>query len=184
MFEALVYCLKGIWLHPYTITLARLAPDMGTQGHLQSVNLGWESCRHVGDMSAWQPNVGTFGQHPPVVVTQNQSLHSIFVLGIANIHPICIQVPELHTQNSSVRFVRNIWLYYICSDCTFLLLSMHKWQSIALAASSCSIEQHLPPQHKLQHQHWAGSSISILLQVSNPHLPPSPCQNPCTTKGA
>ncbi len=71
-------------------------------------NLGWESPQHVSGMSARQPNVGTFGQHPPVVVTQNQSQHSIFVSGIANIHPICILVPELHTKNSSVRFVGNI----------------------------------------------------------------------------
>jgi hypothetical protein len=27
-------------------------------------HLGWESCRHVGDMSARQPNVGTFGNIP------------------------------------------------------------------------------------------------------------------------
>ncbi len=36
LFEPLVCCLKGIWLHPYTITLARLAPDLGTQGHSRS----------------------------------------------------------------------------------------------------------------------------------------------------
>jgi hypothetical protein len=33
--------------------------------------LGWQCCRHVGDMSAQQPNIGTFGQHGPVVPTQN-----------------------------------------------------------------------------------------------------------------
>jgi hypothetical protein len=66
----------------------------------------WATCRPDSQ------NVGTFGRHPPVVATQNQSRHSIFMLGIADIHPICIQVPELHTQNSSVRFVRNIWLLY------------------------------------------------------------------------
>jgi hypothetical protein len=30
--EPLVCCLKGIWVHSYTITPARLAPDLGTQG--------------------------------------------------------------------------------------------------------------------------------------------------------
>ena len=30
--EPLVCCLKGTWVHPYTITPARLAPDLGTQG--------------------------------------------------------------------------------------------------------------------------------------------------------
>jgi hypothetical protein len=38
VFETLVYCLKGIWVHPYLVTLARLAPDLGSQGHLWSEN--------------------------------------------------------------------------------------------------------------------------------------------------
>ena len=33
--------------------------------------LGWQCRRHVGDMSARQPNVGTFGRLGPVVPTQN-----------------------------------------------------------------------------------------------------------------
>jgi hypothetical protein len=36
VFELLVCCLKGIWGHPYTITLAKLAPDLETQGYLWS----------------------------------------------------------------------------------------------------------------------------------------------------
>jgi hypothetical protein len=32
--ESLVCCLKIIWVHPYTIIPARLAPDLGTQGQL------------------------------------------------------------------------------------------------------------------------------------------------------
>jgi hypothetical protein len=38
VFETLVCCLKGIWVHPYSVTLARLAPDLGTQGHMWSQN--------------------------------------------------------------------------------------------------------------------------------------------------
>jgi hypothetical protein len=38
VFEPLVCCLKGIWLHPYTITPAKLALDLGSQGHLWSEN--------------------------------------------------------------------------------------------------------------------------------------------------
>jgi len=34
----LVCCLKGIWIHPYAITLAKLAQDLGIQGHLWSEN--------------------------------------------------------------------------------------------------------------------------------------------------
>ena len=37
-FETLVCCLKGIWVHPYTVTPARLAPDLWIQGHLRSGN--------------------------------------------------------------------------------------------------------------------------------------------------
>ncbi len=54
-------------------------------------------------MSPRQPNVGTFGRHLPVVATQNHSRHSIFVLGIADIHPFLLRVPEVHPENSSVR---------------------------------------------------------------------------------
>jgi hypothetical protein len=38
VFETLVCCLNGIWLHPYTITLAKLPPDLGIQVHLRSRN--------------------------------------------------------------------------------------------------------------------------------------------------
>ena len=30
--DPLVCCLKGTWVHPYTVTPAWLAPDLGTQG--------------------------------------------------------------------------------------------------------------------------------------------------------
>jgi hypothetical protein len=36
--EPLVCCLKAIWLHPNTVTPAKLAPDLGRQGHLWSKN--------------------------------------------------------------------------------------------------------------------------------------------------
>ncbi len=61
--------------------------------------LGWECCQHVGNMSARQPNVGTFGWHSPVVPTQNWSWHSIFVLGMADIYPFLLLVPEVRTHN-------------------------------------------------------------------------------------
>jgi hypothetical protein len=38
VFEPLVCCLKGIWLHPYSFTLAKLPPDLGIQFHLRSEN--------------------------------------------------------------------------------------------------------------------------------------------------
>ena len=38
LFETLVCCLNGMWLHPYTITLAKLPPDLGIQVHLRSRN--------------------------------------------------------------------------------------------------------------------------------------------------
>jgi hypothetical protein len=33
VFEPLVCCLKGIWLHPYTVTPAKLPPALGSQCH-------------------------------------------------------------------------------------------------------------------------------------------------------
>ncbi len=38
VFETLVCCLNGIWLHSYTITLATLTQDFGIQVHLRSGN--------------------------------------------------------------------------------------------------------------------------------------------------
>jgi hypothetical protein len=38
VFEPLVCCLKGIWLHPYSVTPAKLPPDLGIQVHLRSGN--------------------------------------------------------------------------------------------------------------------------------------------------
>jgi hypothetical protein len=34
--EPVLYCLKGIWVHPYTLTPAKLTPDLGIQVHLWS----------------------------------------------------------------------------------------------------------------------------------------------------
>ncbi len=44
VFETLVCCLKGIWLHPYSVTSAKLAPDLGIQVHLRSGNDATTSC--------------------------------------------------------------------------------------------------------------------------------------------
>ncbi len=38
VFELLVCCLKGIWVHPFTVTPTKLDPDLGTQVHLRSGN--------------------------------------------------------------------------------------------------------------------------------------------------
>jgi hypothetical protein len=38
VFETLVCCLKGIWLHPYTLTLAKMPPDLEIQVHLRIGN--------------------------------------------------------------------------------------------------------------------------------------------------
>jgi hypothetical protein len=38
VFETLVCCLKGIWLHPYTVTPAKMPSDFGIQVHLRSGN--------------------------------------------------------------------------------------------------------------------------------------------------
>ena len=43
VFELLVCCLKGIWVHPYTITPAKLAPDLGIVGRLWTCGVGMMS---------------------------------------------------------------------------------------------------------------------------------------------
>ncbi len=43
-FESLLCCLKGIWVHLHTVTLAKLAPDLGIQVHLWSENDVITSC--------------------------------------------------------------------------------------------------------------------------------------------
>ena len=44
VFELLVCCLKSIWLHPYTVTPAKLPPDLGSQLQLRSGNDAMISC--------------------------------------------------------------------------------------------------------------------------------------------
>ena len=44
--------------------------------------LYWESRRHVGDMSARQPKVGTFGRQSPDEPTQIRSRHIILCRGL------------------------------------------------------------------------------------------------------
>ncbi len=38
VFELLVCCLKGIWVQPYSVTPAKLPPDLGIHVHLRSGN--------------------------------------------------------------------------------------------------------------------------------------------------
>ena len=38
VFGLLLCCLNGMRVHPYTVTPAKLAQDLGTQGHLWSEN--------------------------------------------------------------------------------------------------------------------------------------------------
>ena len=43
VFEPLLCCLKGMWVHPYTVTLAKLALDLGILGSLEE----WQWCHNV-----------------------------------------------------------------------------------------------------------------------------------------
>ena len=38
LFEPLVCCLKGMWVHPYIVTPAKLAPALGNQGYFRNEN--------------------------------------------------------------------------------------------------------------------------------------------------
>jgi hypothetical protein len=47
--------------------------------------LGWESRRHVGDMSARQPKVGTFGRQAPIEPTKIRSCHFFVCRGLPTV---------------------------------------------------------------------------------------------------
>ena len=38
VFETIVCCIKGIWLHPYALAPAKLPPDLESHVHLRSGN--------------------------------------------------------------------------------------------------------------------------------------------------
>jgi hypothetical protein len=63
VFEPLVCCLKGMWVHPYAVTLAKLAPDVGSQGHLRNENDA---------ITSWQRliSISDYNIHPYKTYTQ------------------------------------------------------------------------------------------------------------------
>ena len=86
VFEPLLCCLKGIWLHPYTVTPAKLAPDLGIQVHLRNGNNA---------MMSW------LRWYPPQTASyihsrHNQSVWAIFMLsnGIW-VHPYTVTPAKL-----------------------------------------------------------------------------------------
>ncbi len=75
MFASFVCCLKGRWVHPYTITPTNFPPHLGIQGHLWSIkkmsqNHGWglntpqtASYIHIRHMhSVWVWAIGMLSQ--------------------------------------------------------------------------------------------------------------------------
>ena len=44
VFESFSCCLKSVWVRPYTVTPAKLPPDLGIQGHLWRGNDATISC--------------------------------------------------------------------------------------------------------------------------------------------
>ncbi len=66
MFESLVCCLKGVWVHPYIVIPAKLAPDFGIQ---VTCGLKMMPLRH-----GW-------GWHPPQTASHIHRRHIICVWG-------------------------------------------------------------------------------------------------------
>jgi hypothetical protein len=64
---------------------------MRLQTSVQHKGLGWESCRHVGDMLPRQPNVGTFCQNAPVVATKNWSDTVFLCRGLPTFFPFFLE---------------------------------------------------------------------------------------------
>jgi hypothetical protein len=68
VFELLVCGLKGVLVHPYSVTPAKLAPDLGIQVHLRSENDAITSCfglistqtpSYTLDISLYRPGLWT-----------------------------------------------------------------------------------------------------------------------------
>ncbi len=62
--------------------------------------LGWESCRHVGDMSARQPKVGTFGRLGQVVPTQIRSRHIFLCRGLPTFSKFSLSTRGTYKESS------------------------------------------------------------------------------------
>ena len=71
MFEPLVCCLKGmLWVHPNTVTMAKLSPDLGILGRLWSIKM--VPLRH------------SWGWYPPQTATHIHIRHiqSVWAIGM------------------------------------------------------------------------------------------------------
>ena len=74
VFETLVCCLKGIWVHPYTITPAKLPPDLGSQVHLR---------RRNDETTSWLRLVSTSDNFKHPYETSTQYLRHLYAVSRA-----------------------------------------------------------------------------------------------------
>ncbi len=90
VFEVLFCCLKGIFVHPYTVTLAKLAPCFGLLVHLRVEIM---PLRH-----GW-------GWYPPQIASHIHSRHIQCVWGIVLLSQEHMDVPlYLYTSKGVLRF--------------------------------------------------------------------------------
>ena len=104
-------------------TMMATTPDQQQRQLLcsDSINgLGWESGRHVRNMSPRQPNVGTFGPNAPVVATQNWPWHIFLCRCLPTFTKFFYQY-----ESYILEFLCKIWLKYL------LDISIQPWYLIA-----------------------------------------------------
>ena len=118
VFEPLVCCLKGIWVHPYTVTPAKLAPDLGILGRLWSVKM--VPLRH--SWVWYPPQTATH-----ILISHTQSVWAIGMLSQENmgapLYRYTGQVgPRFGKLGSLVKWK---WCHYIMSEADIDLRPLH-----------------------------------------------------------
>ncbi len=118
VFEPLVCCLKGIWVHPYTVTPAKLAPDLGILGRLWSVKMA--PLRH--SWVWYPPQTATH-----IFISHTQSVWAIGMLSQENmgapLHRYTGQVGPRFVKLGSL--VKWKWCHYVMSEADIDLRPLH-----------------------------------------------------------
>ncbi len=118
VFEPLVCCLKGIWVHSCTFTPAKLAPDLGSQGPLWTVKM--------------VPQRHSWGWYPPqttshILIRHIQSVWAIGMLSqghmVAPLYRYTVQVgPRFGKSGSLVEWK---WCHNVMAEADIHLRPLH-----------------------------------------------------------
>ncbi len=101
VFEPSTCCLKGIWVHPYTNTQAKLAQDFGLLGHLRVEMM---------------PLCHGWGWYPPQTSSQNHIRHIKCAWGIVLLFQGHVDAPLYHFTSKGGLKVWNLGHLWIEND--------------------------------------------------------------------